>query len=75
MICHLSDFQICSHLLLTSATAVNQIVMDAALLAIEKLQIMTCFVVVMAGLWLNFWAVALILIVCANVENFRLCMI
>jgi hypothetical protein len=40
MICHLSDFHIPSHLLLTSAIAVNQIMMDAELLAIDKLQIM-----------------------------------
>ncbi len=48
--------------------------MDAEI-AIDKLQIRAWFVVVMAGLWLDFWAVALILMVCANLENFRLCMI
>jgi len=29
----------------------------------------------MAGLWLDFLAVVLILMVCENLENFRLCMI
>ena len=31
--------------------------------------------VVIAGVWLDFLAVALILMVCVNLENFRLCMI
>jgi hypothetical protein len=40
MICHLSDFQVPSHLLLTSVIAVNQITMDAELLTVDRLQIM-----------------------------------
>jgi hypothetical protein len=45
------------------------------LIAIDKLQIRAWFVVVMAGVWLDFLAVALTLMVCGNLENFRLCMI
>ena len=39
-ICHLSDFQIPSYLLLTSAITVNEIMMDADFLGLDKLQIM-----------------------------------